>query len=68
VLEEITAAVTLMPLRRAGSAPRIVATSEDERTYTVELQTWATRELDLARKSLRRTVDAVLARYTGGAA
>jgi small-conductance mechanosensitive channel len=66
VLEEIVRAVTLMPLRRAGSAPRIAAASEDERTYTVELQTWATRELDMARKSLRRIVDGVLARHGGG--
>lgn len=66
VLEEIVRAATLMPFRRAGSAPRVVAASEDERTWTVELQTWATRELDLVRRCLRRTVDDVLARRSGG--
>lgn len=59
-LEEVTRAATLLPFRRAGSRPRIVPRTDDERQWTVELQTWATRELDVVRRSLRRTVDAAL--------
>ncbi len=60
-LDAVTRAVMMLPFRRSGSVPRLLAASDDEREWNVELQTWATRELDVVRRSLRRTVDGVLA-------
>ena len=60
VLDAIRRAVMMLPFRRSGSMPRLMATSDDQREWNVELQTWATRELDVVRRSLRRTVDGVL--------
>lgn len=59
VLAAVTLAATMSPFRRAGSRPRILPISDDETQWVVELQTWATRELELVRGTLRRTVDAV---------
>ena len=67
-LAAVTRAVTMSPFRRAGSRPRIVPTSEDETQWEVELQTWATRELELVRATLRRIVNTATASITEGGA
>ncbi|MEM6994067.1 MAG: mechanosensitive ion channel domain-containing protein [Myxococcota bacterium] len=64
-LDAVARAVMMLPFRRSGSQPRLIAASDDEREWTVELQTWATRELDVVRRSLRRTVDGVVDKLGG---
>lgn len=59
-LNALTVAMGASPFRRADSPPRIAPSAEDEREWTIELQTWATRDLDLVRRSVRRTADRVL--------
>lgn len=66
ILDAVTRAVAMLPFRRSGTQPRLIAASDDEREWRVELQTWATRELDVVRRSVRRTVDGVLSRKKGG--
>ena len=63
VLDALRRAVMMLPFRRSGSLPRIQPATDDEREWTVEVQTWAVRELDIVRRSLRRTVDSVLATH-----
>ena len=65
VLDALRRAVMMLPFRRSGSLPRIRPATDDEREWTVEVQTWAIRELDIVRRSLRRTVDSVLANHRG---
>ena len=60
-LDAVRRAVTTLPFRRSGSEARLEAATDDESEWIVELQTWATRELDVVRRSLRRTVDRVVA-------
>lgn len=66
VLDEINRAVMMLPFRRSGTMPRLATATDDEREWTVELQTWATREPEVVRRSLRRTVDSVIASQAGG--
>jgi small conductance mechanosensitive channel len=66
IVEQLSRAVTLLPYRRAGSVPRVVPASDDELEWVIELQTWATRELTMVRRALRRTVDDILQPEQGG--
>jgi len=60
VLAEVIQAATLSPYRRAGSRPKITPQNDDDTAFTVELQTWATRELDVVRRSLAASVEVIL--------
>lgn len=64
VLAEVMQAATLSPYRRVGSRPRITAVDEDDTTFSLEMQTWATRELEVVRRSLAASV-ALVAGDTG---
>lgn len=58
--EGLARATAMMPLRRAGTVPRITAVPGTTDTWIVEVQTWATRDLELAQASLAAVVAGVL--------
>lgn len=63
--ERLVRATAMMPLRRADSVPRIAPVPGATDTWVVEVQTWATRDLELARSSLAAVVAAVLEKKAG---
>ena len=50
----------LSPYRRAGSRPHIKAANEDETVFILELQTWATRDPDVVRRSLAASIERIV--------
>lgn len=60
VLAEVMQAATLSPYRRVGSKPRITPVDDEDTAFALEVQTWATRELDVVRRSLAASVAQVV--------